>query len=450
MSTSPIQNHPDSLNAWLNYAEHLTEKPIELGLTRMRTMIARMGICFSCPVFTVAGTNGKGSTCAFLSSVLLAAGYRVGMHTSPHLIRFNERAVIDGKEVSDAVLCRAFAEVDRARDGMPLTYFEFTGLAILKIFSEAKLDAVVLEIGLGGRLDAMNAIDTDCGIVCAVGIDHTAYLGTTREAIAYEKACIYRPGKPALVTDTDPPITLIDYARKIGALLVRYGIDYTTTVKNTIFDFHFGDVCYTDLPKPTLIGGNQIQNAAGALAAVTLLADKLPVTRKAVEKGLQSAYMPGRFERFTIPHYPTIPVWIDVGHNPQAAAVLFKNVQASAVPGETLYAVFAMLRDKDMRSVAKTLAPAVSHWFVSGLTEPRGARADELIEAMREAGISDQDIRVFHSVDSALRSALDAAKRKSQGPVRILVFGSFVTVGHAVRTLQTFGAYAHLSDPHAR
>lgn len=450
MAFDSIKSTPDSLTSWLSYAENLTDKAIELGLTRMRTMIARMGISFSCPVFTVAGTNGKGSTCALISSVLLAAGYRVGMHTSPHLLRFNERAVICGQEVEDSVLCRAFDQVNRARDGMPLTYFEFTGLAILKIFSDAKLDAVVLEIGLGGRLDAMNAIDTDCGIVCAIGIDHTAYLGTTREAIAYEKACIYRPWKPALVTDLNPPATLIDYARKIGAPLIRYGKDFTTRVKEKTFDFSFGATAYEDLPKPALAGTNQIQNAAGAIAAVTLLSDRLPVTREAIEKGLKTVYMPGRFERFTVPGFPNIPVFVDVGHNPQAACVLFKNITATQSNSEMLYAVFAMLRDKDMRSVARTMAPAVSHWFISGLTGLRGARLDELKKAMHQAEIADESISDFDSVDSALRAALDAANRNLRHPVRILVFGSFVTVGQAVQTLQALGACACQSDSHAR
>ena len=450
MIIDTVNKKPDSLESWLEYAEHLTDKPIELGLTRMREMIARMGIRFSCPVFTVAGTNGKGSTCALISSALLAAGYRVGMHTSPHLLRFNERAVIDGREVCDSLLCEAFSDVDRARGQMPLTYFEFTGLAILKIFSEAKLDAVVLEIGLGGRLDAMNAVDTDCGIVCAIGIDHTAYLGTTREAIAYEKACIYRPGKPALVTDINPPVTLIDYARKIGAPLTRYGKDYTTRVKEQTFDFTFGSVEYTDLPKPDLAGSNQIQNAAGALAALTLLADKLPVTRQAVEKGLKTAYMPGRFEWFSVPLCPTVPVCVDVGHNPQAAGVLFQNIKASSRPGETLYAVFAMLRDKDMRSVALSMTPVVHHWFVSGLGGMRGASVDVLTRAMLDAGINPKDISACASVDKAMHEAIEAANRDRQGPVRILVFGSFVTVGLAVQTLKALGAHAYKSVSHAR
>ena len=296
----------------------------------------------------------------------------------------------------------------------------------------------------------MNAIDSDCGIVCAIGIDHTAYLGTTREAIAYEKACIYRPWKPALVTDLNPPATLIDYARKIGAPLIRYGKDFTTRVKEKTFDFSFGATAYEDLPKPALAGTNQIQNAAGAIAAVTLLSDRLPVTREAIEKGLKTAYMPGRFERFTVPGFPNIPVFVDVGHNPQAACVLFKNITATQSNSEMLYAVFAMLRDKDMRSVARTMAPAVSHWFISGLTGLRGARLDELKKAMHQAEIADESISDFDSVDSALRAALDAANRNLRHPVRILVFGSFVTVGQAVQTLQALGACACQSDSHAR
>lgn len=428
---------PQNLHEWLSYIESISHKPIDLGLSRMKEMIARLKIHFECPVFTVAGTNGKGSTCAMLEAILRHANYRVGMHTSPHLIRFNERALICGKEVSDAELCEAFNLVQKTRGDIELTYFEFTGLAILYLFSQSHLDAVILEIGLGGRLDAMNAIDTSCGIVCALGIDHTAYLGTTREEIAYEKACIYRRGVPAIATDRTVPSTLIDYAHKIDAKLMRYGIDFETHEENGTFDFVMGTTQYQHLKKPALEGANQIQNAAGVLAALTSLKEKLPLAREAIEKGLNEAYMPGRFEKLTVGGTPLI---LDVGHNPQAATVLAQNIQKTQKDGEKLLAVFAMLKDKDIASVAKIMTPFISEWFVAPLGGPRGAGLPIVTERLTVAGVSQERFKTFESVDSALKEALNEAHRLAPQPVRILVFGSFVTVAAAVESLRASGA----------
>ncbi len=413
----------------------------------MKEMIARLNIHFECPVFTVAGTNGKGSTSAMLEAILRHANFRVGMHTSPHLIRFNERAIICGKEVADDELCEAFRVVQKTRGEIPLTYFEFTGLAILYLFSQSHLDAVILEIGLGGRLDAMNAIDTSCGIVCALGIDHTAYLGTTREEIAYEKACIYRPRVPAIVTDRTAPLTLTEYAKKIDAKLMRYGLDFETHEENGYFDFVMGDVAYSHLKKPALQGENQIQNAAGVLAALTALKDKLPVTREAIEKGLSQAYMPGRFEAFT---FEGVPLILDVGHNPQAATVLAENIRKTKIEGETLLAVFAMLKDKDIASVARTMAPLIKEWFVAPLGGARGADLPTVLEKMKVAGVTRESYKTYESVDFALKAALHEAHRLAKEPVRILVFGSFVTVAAAVESLRALGAFSEEDTRHAR
>ncbi len=442
-STSPLED-------WLQYAERINEKPIELGLSRMREMISRLGIHFDCPVFTVAGTNGKGSTCAMLEATLRSAGYRVGMHTSPHLIRFNERAVIDGKEATDASLSRAFARVESARNGLSLTYFEFTGLAVLSLFSESHLDAVILEIGLGGRLDAMNAIDTDCGIVCALGIDHTAYLGSTREAIAAEKACIYRAGRPAILTDRDAPKSLVTYAEKIGAPLSRYGREFETAEHGDTFDFFLGKFTFLGLKKPALRGKNQVQNAAGVLAALLSLGDRLPITRSAVEEGLKSAYMPGRFEVFHLANLKEVPIYLDVGHNPQAASVLRENITQTARAGEKLFAVFAMLKDKDIAAVARTMAPLISHWFIAPLGGLRGADLSTLTDRLNAAEVDCEKLTSFTSVDAALKAAVAASRQASEQPVRILVFGSFVTVGAAVSSLRTLGAFSEEDSRHAR
>ena len=442
-STSPLED-------WLQYAERINEKPIELGLARMREMISRLGIHFDCPVFTVAGTNGKGSTCAMLEAILRKGGYRVGMHTSPHLVRFNERAVIDGKEATDASLSQAFARVEAVRKGLPLTYFEFTGLAILSLFSESHLDAVILEIGLGGRLDAMNAIDTDCGIVCALGIDHTAYLGLTREAIAAEKACIYRSGHPAILSDRDAPKSLVAYAEKIGAPLARYGLDFETAEHGDTFDFSFGKFSFLGLKKPALRGENQVQNAAGVLAALLSLAERLPITRTAIEEGLKSAYMPGRFEVFHLASLKDVPIYLDVGHNPQAASVLRENITQTARTGEKLFAVFAMLKDKDIATVARTMAPLIDHWFIAPLGGLRGADLAILTERLNKAQVENEKTTAFPSVDAALRAAIAASRQATERPVRILVFGSFVTVGAAVSSLRTLGASSEEDSRHAR
>lgn len=254
-----------SLNQWLEFIEKLHDKPIDMGLERMQTMIARMGIKFECPVVTVAGTNGKGSTCAVMERIWREAGFRTAMHTSPHLIRFNERALLNGQEVSDEALIAAFGEVESARGGMTLSYFEYTGLAVLKLFQNAHPDVVILEIGLGGRLDAMNAVDPDVSIVAAIGIDHTAFLGNTREAIALEKAHIYRLGRPAICSDPNPPSTLVGYAAEIGAKLLLINRDFSVTEHpDGSFQFRMGDLSW-QLPRPALKGENQYRNAAAPL-----------------------------------------------------------------------------------------------------------------------------------------------------------------------------------------
>ena len=247
-----------TLDDWLAHVEKLHEKPIDLGLDRMKLMIERMGIRFECPVVTVAGTNGKGSTCAMIERICRAAGLRTGMHTSPHLIRFNERALLCGREASDEALVECLKEVEDARRGLSLSYFEFTGLAILRLFQKSALDVVVLEIGLGGRLDAINAVDPDVSVICAVGIDHTAFLGSTREAIGLEKAHIYRSGRPAICADPEPPVTIPEYAREIGAHYLAAGRDFDVKAHaDGTFDFIFGEERIEGLPRPALVGRNQ-------------------------------------------------------------------------------------------------------------------------------------------------------------------------------------------------
>lgn len=421
---SEMSQQKDTLVEWLDYvlAGH-PENVIELGLGRMKTMINRLQIAFDCPVITVAGTNGKGSTCAMLESIYRAAGYKTAMHTSPHMLRFNERACIDGKEVEDGSLVEAFEEVERARDGLPLTYFEFTALAILRVFQKARPDVVILEIGLGGRLDAINALESTASIVTTVGIDHEAYLGNTRDAIGWEKAHIYRKGHPAVCADPNPPRKLVQYAQALGADLILRGKDFEIeALPQGLMRFQMQGQVWT-LPMPALAGANQIDNAAGVLAIVASLFSKLPVSEEQIAEGLRSVRVTARFEKVQ-----TDPdVILDVGHNPHAANVLAQNVRALKTQGKVI-AVFGMLADKDMLDVVKIMSPVINEWFITGLPGPRGASAEELRRVMLEAGVTEANIHVCDGV----ADAFERAKREAAITDKILIFGSFVTVTAAL------------------
>ena len=421
---SEMSQQKDTLVEWLDYvlAGH-PENVIELGLGRMKTMINRLQIAFDCPVITVAGTNGKGSTCAMLESIYRAAGCKTAMHTSPHMLRFNERACINGKEVEDGLLVEAFEEVERVRDGLPLTYFEFTALAILRVFQKACPDVVILEIGLGGRLDAINALESTASIVTTVGIDHEAYLGNTRDAIGWEKAHIYRKGHPAVCADPNPPRKLVQYAQALSADLILRGKDFEIEeLPEGLMRFQMQGQVWT-LPVPALAGANQIDNAAGVLAIITSLFSKLPVSEAQIAEGLRSVRVTARFEKVQ-----TDPdVILDVGHNPHAANVLAQNVRALKTRGKVI-AVFGMLADKDMLDVVKIMSPVINEWFITGLPGPRGASAEELRRVMLEAGVTEANIHVCDGV----ADAFERAKREAAITDKILIFGSFVTVTAAL------------------
>lgn len=436
-----------NLDAWLHHIEVLHSKPIDMGLERMQTMIQRLGLDFSShTVITVGGTNGKGSTCAMLESIYRAAGYTTGMHTSPHLIRLNERCVVNGHEVSDECLIKAFREVETARGDMTLSYFEYTALAILKIFLDAKLDIVILEIGLGGRLDAINCIDSHAAVISTIGVDHVAFLGNTREAIGLEKAHIYRPGCPAVCADQNVPVTVREYVEKVGALRRFANEDWRVNVKpDGTFTFSMGATLFEGLPEPALAGVNQYSNAGGVLAVVASLMGRVPVTQADIATGLKTVRLTARFEHITDHPVPTI---IDVGHNPQAAEVLFTNVVKSRQPHERTIAVVGMLADKDMTGVMHILADAFDAWHVASLTGPRAATAQQLKRAMLEAGISESLITTYDDVASALAGARHEAELaknsfqtgSDQKPtVRIVVFGSFVTVTAALEVFAREG-----------
>ena len=407
-----------TLADWLEYIERVHPKSIELGLDRVLEVKRRLGLSFVGPIITVAGTNGKGSTCAMVESILTCAGHRLGLYTSPHLLRFNERVRVNRLPVDDARLCDAFARVETARADVPLTYFEFGTLVAWTIFAETPLDALVLEVGMGGRLDAVNAFDTDCAIVTSVDLDHTDYLGDTREKIGYEKAGIFRPGKPAIVADPDPPASLIEHARAVGAELQCLGRDFGFVAGRGQWMFWDRRGRRAGLAHPALRGACQLRNAAAGLAGLDALTERLPFGMQDVRNGLATVEWPARFQ--VLPGRPSVV--LDVAHNPQAAAVLAENLGDMGFYPNT-HAVFGMLRDKDIAGVCRALRGRVTSWYAASLGGARGADAETLALAIRSADAG-AEVQVFDSP----RSAFAAACKSAAGNDRIVVFGAFYTV----------------------
>jgi len=399
-----------------------------MGLDRINRVKAALGLHFDCPVITVAGTNGKGSTCAFLERILLSSGYRVGCHTSPHLLSFNERARIKGEEVKDGVLLEHFAAVENARvsllDAPTLTYFEFTTLAIMHLFAKANLDAVILEVGMGGRLDAVNIVDADCAIVTSIDIDHADFLGGTREEVALEKAGIFRPGQIAICGDPIPPQTLIDYAEKIGCDLWLMGRDYNFQGDKQQWGWAGRNKRFSGLGYPALRGANQILNASAVVAALMALHQRLPVSAQDIRNGFAMVELPGRFQ--VLPGQPTVV--LDVAHNPHAAATLGQGLDKMGYHPYT-YAVFGAMADKDIEGVIKPLLGIVDFWFCTDLPTPRAASAKLLASKLEAMGVAvkngeDGGIECFPDPAAAYQKAMSKA---GEGD-RIVVFGSFYTV----------------------
>ena len=420
-----------TLADWLTRIFALRSGPeIEMGLARIRPIFERMNVVPICPVILVAGTNGKGSVCAYLDAILRAAGFRVARYTSPHIHRFNERVVIDGVEATDAQLVAAFDAVEAARGDLPLTFFEYTTLAAFHIFSAAKLDAWVIEVGLGGRLDATNILDADCAVITSIGVDHTEYLGATRELIAVEKAGILRKGRLAVIAEPDPPQTLIDVAVERGADARFIGRDFgwqkspetpsqwsfwARSLQGNAFRRH-------GLPLPALRGTYQLGNAAAALAALHSVNDKLPVSQGAVKQGLIEVEWPGRFQ--VLPGRPVTV--LDVGHNAHAAIAMERALADMAYFPMT-YAVFSMLRDKDIGAVIQAVKGRIDEWHIAPLPGARGVSVDELATALATAGVKDRAIHRHATVAAAYA----AARKMAAEADRIVVFGSFLTVAQA-------------------
>jgi dihydrofolate synthase / folylpolyglutamate synthase len=418
---------PGTLASWLEFIERQHPKSIALGLERVAPVLARLGATLACPVIVVGGTNGKGSTCAMLESVLRSAGYRTGLYTSPHLLRYNERVRIAGHEAGDAALCEAFAAVETAREGVALTYFEFGTLAAAWLFARELLDAVVLEVGLGGRLDAVNAFDADCAVLTGVAVDHVEYLGATREEIGREKAGIFRRGRPAVVADPDPPRSVLEEAQRLDARLLLLGRDFGFAAQSGQWTYSGPAGRRSGLAYPALRGARQLRNAAAALAALDALRERLPVSQQEVRRGLSRVSLPGRFQ--VVPGKPRII--LDVAHNPEAAGVLAENLAASADAPQTI-AVFGMLRDKDVAGVVAPLAASVTRWHLATLAGARGASAGELARVLRAAGVRAPS---FEHVSPA--AAFAAAHGEAGENDKILVFGSFLTVAEVLHGLES-------------
>jgi len=456
-----------SLDAWLHYIESLHPKNIELGLERVQAVAAALDIIsFSCPVITVAGTNGKGSCVTFLAEILQQAGYKVGAYTSPHLLKFQERIRIAGLDVTEHALVAAFAQIEQARQDIQLTYFEFTTLAALLLFKTAGLDAIILEVGLGGRLDAVNIVDPDIAIISSIAMDHMDWLGNSREEIGREKAGIFRKNIPVICGDVAPPNSILASARAIGAQLYCINREfhyYTSTNSHSwdwyqrsplnsrdeglsggrtailppdskqnyvlrsdyyqegahgdfrrgLLDWYSQKVVYLGLPLPKL----PLQNAATALMAIQCLQHKLKVDRKAVELGLIKAFIPGRFQQFNQP----VTTILDVAHNPAAATLLAQRLHEQPCSGKTL-AVVSILSDKDIPATLRPLLNSVDQWYVGGLDVARGASAETMANHLLNLGVT------AHTV-SSVTAAFEQAVANCGAQDRILVFGSFYTVG---------------------
>ena len=416
---------PSTLADWLAYLETLHPKAIALGLDRVKSVASRLDAAPACPVVTVAGTNGKGSTCALLEHMLRADGYRVAMYTSPHLLRYNERVRVAGADASDDALCEAFAAVEAARGATPLTYFEFGTLGALWLFARQGLDALILEVGLGGRLDAVNIVDPDVAVVTSIAIDHVDYLGPTREDIGREKAGIFRADKPAVCADRDPPESLLAYAATIGASLLRIGRDYGYSAQGAQWDYWGPGGARHGLPYPALRGHYQLANASTALCAADALRDRLPLSMGAVRAALVSIELPGRFQ--VLPGRPVTV--LDVAHNAQAAQTLADNLGAMGFHPRTI-AVFGILADKDVDAVIAALRPRVDRWEVATLPPPRGATGAALQQRLQHAGVASVAVREHADPVAAYRAARDEATEAD----RIIVFGSFLTVAAVLAT----------------
>jgi len=415
-----------TLEEWLAWQEQLHPNPIDLGLERARRVLETLGLARPpYRMLTVGGTNGKGSSVAFAEAMLRAGGYRVGAYTSPHILRYNERIRVEGVDVSDVELCESFDRIDQARGEMSLTYFEFGTLAAFDILARRGVEVAVLEVGLGGRLDAVNAVDPDAALVASVGLDHQDWLGPDRESIGYEKAGIYRGGRPAIYGDREPPASLLQHAGSIGARLQRIGRDFDWREEGGRWTWRGRGGVLHDLPAPALPGRIQYDNASTVIAALRSLDAVLPLTEQAIRDGLVQAAVPARFQRVS----GEVECIFDVAHNPDAARVLAANLAAMPAAGHT-YGVMGMFRDKAAEEVALALAPRLDRWYLGGTEGARGQSAADLGKRVH-AAVPQANAVEYASVPDAYA----AARRDARSGDRVVVFGSFQTVAAVLKDL---------------
>ncbi|MBP6563715.1 MAG: bifunctional tetrahydrofolate synthase/dihydrofolate synthase [Neisseriaceae bacterium] len=411
-----------TLAEWLAYFESVHPSTIDMGLSRVEAVRQRLQLVPRCPVITVSGTNGKGSVCAFLSKIYASAGFKVGTLTSPHLLRFNERIALNAEPVSDEEIVISLERIEAARGDVSLTYFEMNALAAVDVFDRHDVDVMVLEVGLGGRLDAVNVFDADCAVVTSVDLDHQAYLGDTIEAVAFEKAGIFRAGKPAVCGQNPVPESLAQHAASLGVPLSVYRQDFGYTTMDQQWRFTMGARNRHALPMPALRGQYQLANASCALAAIELMHPQLPIDIGAIKRGLVEVTNPGRFQ--VLPGRPTVV--LDVGHNPHAARALVASLRQLPFAQKRI-AVFAMLADKDIDGVIELCKDEFDEWYVASLTDmPRGASAEALVAKLNQHGI--HELKTFANVTEAYQAALLNVTEND----RITVFGSFFTVAHVL------------------
>ncbi len=406
-----------TLADWLTWLETLHPRTVDLGLTRIQTVFASLELVKPAPyVITVAGTNGKGSCVALLEAILLAGGHRVGCYTSPHLLKFNERIKINGQAVTDAALCEIFAHIDSKRAEISLTYFEFVTLAALYLFHQQALEIVILEVGMGGRLDAVNIIDTDLAIISGIDFDHMDYLGSTRDAIGFEKAGIMRAGKPTIYGGEAIPNSILRHAEQLGVPLYYKGRDYDYQLNSTTWHWQTATQQLTNLPLPTL----PIQNAATVLQAHQLLAAHLQISQNLIKDCLVHTRLMGRYQRLSTVNGASLIV--DVAHNPQSCRLLAQRLQTETCLGKT-YGLVAMLADKDIKNSLEPLLPVIEHWFLADLTVSRGGSAELLKKYLIQLDCT--HYQSFETVAIAYEQLINQVTPHD----RIIVFGSFHTVG---------------------
>ncbi len=414
----------EHLQDWLKWQQTLHSQKIELGLDRIAEVANALDILQpNYQVITVAGTNGKGSIVAILESIYHQAGYRVASYTSPHLLHYNERIRVEQKNIDDETLCKAFDLVDQARGETSLSYFEFGTLAAMQIFKDVQPDVAIYEVGLGGRLDAVNILNTDLAIVSSIGIDHVQWLGTTRESIGLEKAGIFRSHRPAICGEEEPPESLVKYAQELDSKLYLINKDYSYhRNENQTWSFNSSKLNWENLPIPSLYGDTQVSNAATALMGLLSIDDKMPVTRQSVDRGLNNINLLGRFQRIS----NSREIILDVAHNLDSAKVMVKNLQ-DLDPVAKTYAVFAVLADKDVDGIIDSVKGLIDKWFISQLDTERTLNCKKLQKILKQ-NCPDCNVQPYPSISEAYLAAKQAAGNSS----RIVVFGSFLTVAEVL------------------